>query len=376
MNRSILASASNFGMPPIRIISQSGPFQHGSTPLDYRYGDRVLQVVVEEQLAGMIDLTDRQNRIVDLLRPSRTFAPDDEPDTLIYRQRLPGGKQAQGMDLELTNGSDLVVSDTARFVDRAITLGGFLTIAGSTADDGTYEVTEVVNDYTVRLDSNMSTAETGVQWSYRRGNAIRDLYCILELGPSHNREDDGLTGYREALRFVGNDPFWYGPEQSQSWTLPDTFDDLVFDFGTPATAGNAGAYFGTTPGTGRWLFADAYLSDQVEVVYWGTHPAYPTIEITGPATDPVITNDTLDVSISMNYTIGSGETVTIDTRDITAEDSGGNDLYSYVSGDIANFILSPDRNADRSNLVTATLGQGEAGTSAITLKWRNVYASA
>ena len=54
--QSSLSARQGTGMPPIRIIEQSGPLQHGATMLGFRYGVRVLQIVISEQLLSLIHI--------------------------------------------------------------------------------------------------------------------------------------------------------------------------------------------------------------------------------------------------------------------------------------------------------------------------------
>jgi hypothetical protein len=373
-----LQSAQGFGMPPIRIIEQRGPLQHGATLVDFRYQQRVLQVVVSKRLLSKIDLVDHRFDLVDLVRPSREFpAGGGTPSPLIYRKWVPGGKRVQGTDLVLTAGDDEVKSVTGRFVHYGLRVGSQFTISGSTGDDGDYTVAAVYHDGRIELDQNMSNTETGVHWEYTSEPSVRDLYCTLELGPAFDRPDNReMRGYIEALRFVGHDPFWYGAEQEQAWAVSsDEFDNLVFDYGDAGVgAEDAGAAFGATPGTGRWLFADNYVSDEISIPYWGHEGAVPIIEVTGPAEGLVARNGELGAQISFDYNIGAGQVVTIDTLNLTVEDNAGEDLFLYLTGDVSGFIISPDAANNRVNTIAVEFSSADAN-SAVNLVWRNRYTS-
>lgn len=369
-----IQSAQGFGMPPIRIIEQRGPLQQGATTLDYRYLTRVLQVVISKRLACTLDLADRRWDIIDMLRPSRSFAPGNCPCPLIYRKWLPGGKAVRGTDLELTNGSALVLSLTGRFVHYGLREGSQFTISNSTGDDGTYTVATVYHDGAIELDTPMTADETGVHFRFTSEPTYRDLYCIVEIGPAWDMPDDrNLNGYVEVLRFVASDPFWYGPEQQQAWSIAAVFEDLIFDQGY-VPAGDEGAWFGLTPGTGRWLFANSYLSATIEIPYWGHHSAEPVIQIIGPAQDLTMRNNDTDAQIAFNYTVGPGRTVLLDTLNLTAYDDLGNDLFLYLTGDLSGFIITPDANNDRVNELEVAFG-GATNQSQVLLAWRNRYAS-
>jgi len=372
---SMLSSAKGFGMPPIRIIEQRGPLQHGTTVLDYRYEPRVIQVVINQRLACRTDLVERRWWLVDLLRPSRVFPSSGAARPLIYRRWLPGGKVIRGTDLELTAGSAIVKANQGRFVHFGLRAGDRFTISNSTADDGDYAVVSVYHDGSLVLDAAMSTDESGVHYRYQSGPSRRDLFCVLELGPAFDMEDVAVHGYIEALRFLAFDPFWYGAEQEQSWSLPAEFDNLVFDYGdTGVDAEDAGAWFGASVGEGRWIFADNYLSEEIEVPYWGHETAVPVITITGPANRPVIENVSTGTQIALDYDVPAGNVVQIDTLNLTVIDQDGNDLFMYLTGDVVGFGLSPGAGNNRVNTLRVDFG-GATASSAVSIRWRNRYAT-
>lgn len=371
-----IVSGEGLGMPPIRILEQRGPLQHGATALDYRYDTRVLQLVISKRIACEIDLADIRWELVDLLRPSRTFAPGVCPRPIIYRKWMPGGKIVRGTDLELTAASENVLSLTGRFVHYGLRVGAIFTISGSIGDDGTYTVTAVNHDGSIDLDTAMTNTEDGVHFEFRSEPTYRDLYCITELGPAWDYVDNaGLNGYVEVLRFVASDPFWYGPEQQQSWQVEDEFDDLLFDIDYVDPGEEEGAWFGLTEGTGRWLFANPFVNASIEVPYWGHHAAEPVIQLTGPiASGLILANNDAGVSLVYNAAVAPGRVVTIDTLNLTAYDDLGNDLYLYLTGDISSFVITPDLNNERVNELEITFG-GATAASRVLVAWRNRYDS-
>ena len=220
-----LRSWSGFGMAPLHFITQRGPLQDGESPIDMRWDPRVIQILVAETIWGRTTFWDRKWDWFDLLRPNRGFGVGT-PNELIYRKWLPHGKVQRGTDLATTAppavGSNEVVSHAGRFVERGLEAGqGFHIETG--ADAGTYVVVGVPNDYTVQLDQNMTATAQNIHWRYNRGRGVRDLYCLLSQGPSFDQGPGPMpahpTGYREALRFVAHDPFWYGREQSEAWAI-------------------------------------------------------------------------------------------------------------------------------------------------------------
>ena len=366
----LMSAISGTGKAPSHIIRQRGPFQDGSTPIDMRWDERGLEISIQKSLFSRTAYWDRRWDVIDWLRPNRAFDPArTEVQPLILRHYLPGGKIERGHDLVLEAGSQVVTSLTGHFVHWGLLAGELFTITDSLADDGNYRAVEVPNDYTVILDSPMTNDETGITWKYRRAQSYRDLRMLLEDGPGFNEPAMVQPhGFEDTLTFTADDPFWYGPEQSESWAIEDALGDLVFDL--------AGAWFGPTPGVGRWLFAPNFVGETVQLIYWGHEGALPIIQLTGPATNPAISNSTLGVTLTLSYTISAGETVTIDTLNQIVKNNLGDNLFGYLNGDVANFAISPNPQApQRINNITLSFSGGVAGQSEGTLLWRSRYAS-
>ncbi len=377
--RNLWRASSNFGLAPLHFLEQRGPFQDGVSTLGMRYDTRTIQILIGERQACRTEYWDKRWDILDLLRPNRAFGIDGIVRPHVYRKWMPSGKIQRGTDGAITAGDNTLTSHDGRFVHWNLEVGQTLTVSGATAggDNDTWYVLTRPNDYTVTLGNaagaphNFGNTET-VHWEYTRGCGKRDLYCLLEQGPSFNEGPSGLpyypTGFREALRFIAHDPFWYGLEQTETWTLPaDLGGNLVFD--------GTGAYFGDGALVdGLWLFATTYIGDTATIVYWGTRFAKPTIEIDGPAIDPIISNTTIDVTLALTYTIAVGETVTINTLDQTVTNAAGTNLMRYLSGDLAGFGLYPDpQAANRENAVSVNFGGAAIGQSAARLIWKNRY---
>lgn len=359
--RKLLHGTSGFGLSPLHFITSRGPFQDGETALGMRLDTRTVQIIVGEPVSTDTEYWDKRGELLDLLRPNRSFDGTVRP--LIYRKWYPAGKTEFGNDMVTTNGSTTVTSATARFLERGLDAGQAITIGAAP-----YTVADAPNDYTVTLSAAYGGAtDTNVHFQWRRGWGKRDLYCLLEGGPNFDEGPESSPyyprGYYEVLRFVAHDPAWYGLEQSEDWTLPARLGALVFD--------GVGAWFGAG---GEWLFDTSYVSETVEIVYWGTVGANPIITIDGPAALPVVTNDTADTEIRLDYTVVEGETVTIDTLALTVTNGDGDNLTPYLTGDLATFTLEPPPQAPaRANEITVSFASGKIGASAITMTWRNQY---
>ena len=364
LNRRALRRWANYGLSPLHFITQRGPYQDGETALDMRLDPRTVQLVMAEPLFRRMDFWDRRDDLLDLLRPSRSFNTTTRP--LILRKWLPAGKIERGSDLVTTAGSPIVTSATGRFVERGLEAGQRFDIT-TDLDIGSDTVASVENDYTVTLSTNCMNTATDVGWRFRRGIARRDLYCLLSGGLVFDQGPDAApladTGYYEVLRFIAHDPCWYSAvELTQAWGVDATGVDLVFD--------GLGAW---CDAAGRWQFYDSYVGETVSIYYWGTAAAKPTIEITGPALQPSIENDTTGVSIALDYQVSDGEVVTIDTLALTVENAAGDNLMPYMSGDLARFALEPEPQApNRQNDVIVRFGGGTLDSAAV-IKWKNRY---
>lgn len=368
-SRRMLRSYANFGLAPLHLITQRGPYQDGETALDMRLDPRVIQVTIAEPLYRRMDFWDRRNDILDLLRPNRSF--DGVARPLIYQKWLPAGKLEHGTDLATISWSTLVTSATGRFVERGLAAGDrFDILTGS--DVGVATVAAVPNDYTVQLTTPCIHTATGIHYRFRRGWARRNLYCLLEQGPTFDEGPGAAsladTGYYEVLRLRAADPCWYSDVTlTATWSTAMTaLGDLVFD--------GIGAWFAEHAGiAGRWLFNIAYVGSAGSVIYWGTVRARPTITITGPAINPVVENLTTGTKILMDYTVANGEVVTVNTLALTVTNDSGTNLLPYTRGDLATFGLEPPPQAPgRVNSIVVNFG-GAASSSAAVLTWRNRY---
>lgn len=365
-SRRVLRQAQGFGLAPLHFIVQRGPYQNGDTALDMRLDPRVIRLVIAETLYRRVDYWDRRNTVLDLLRPNRSFDGTVRP--LVYQKWLPGGKLEHGTDLVTTAWSTTVTSAMGRFVERGLAAGDAFDIT-SGSDQGRAVVASVINDFTITLEDPPGHTATGIHYIYRRGWARRNLYCLLQRGPTFDEGPGAApmapTGYREALRFIANDPTWYSDV-----VLSHTWDTSMIAIGALTFDGTAGAWFGAA---GEWLFNISYVGQATNIIYWGTVRARPTITITGPAENPSIDNVTTGTRIRMNYTVAAGEVVTIDTLALTVTNADNENLHPYTTGDMATFGLEPaPQAAGRINDVRVNFA-GATSASAAVLTWQNRY---
>lgn len=99
--------------------------------------------------------------------------------------------------------------------------------------------------------------------------------------------------------------------------------------------------------------------------YYGTAPAYPRIEITGPVTNPTITNLNTNQKLSFALSLAAGERLEITTTPghkaaIKVSSTGvETDVTTTLTADSAIWAIERRNNAI---LVTGTGGSGSAGT--------------
>jgi len=70
-------SFTGMGMPVITYIKQKGPEQHGSTILDFRLGERLIQYsIINAKACGRTEYWQQRNSTINLLRPNRQAVND------------------------------------------------------------------------------------------------------------------------------------------------------------------------------------------------------------------------------------------------------------------------------------------------------------
>lgn len=96
-----LMSFSDMGMPPISYIKQKGPFQHGSSLLDYRLEERIIQYIHRRDGCSREEYWDNRADIINALRPNRQSANTFALGKL--RKKLPD-KSVRDIDVLILEG--------------------------------------------------------------------------------------------------------------------------------------------------------------------------------------------------------------------------------------------------------------------------------
>lgn len=226
-----LISEEGLGMPGIKYIDQTGPFQHGKTIYDYRLEPRIIQLLFRENTSSRNNYWLLRREILNLLRPSRQVISTFNLGTL--RRIMP---------------------DTSVF----------------------------------------------------------DIDCLIEQGPSFRARETGSWdewSVMETIRFICPDPTFYIPT-------------AIIE--TSVAAGGA--------------------MPNIDITYDGSWISYPTIVVTGPIDDLVITNTgTTEVLDLTGYSLAAGRMITFDLSfgNKTVIESVAGNIIGYLTddSDVATFHL-------------------------------------
>jgi len=189
----------------------------------------------------------------------------------------------------------------------------------------------------------------------------RDLFVMIEKGPSFeprgsNWDEWSIT---ETIRFIAHDPIIFNPtQQSESWVLAPS-NQLVFPITFPI------------------LFGSGVIDDTLNVTYNGTWLTYPVITIVGPLNGALITNNSTDEEIALNFDVPTGTTITMNLNygAKTVVDQLGTSYIGSVSADsdLATFHIAPDPEVAGGVNELAVTGGGADANTAVTVAWYDKY---
>lgn len=162
-------------------------------------------------------------------------------------------------------------------------------------------------------------------------------------------QETGLSWLKTILVLKAFDPYWYD----------DNIIVQTFTTGLPAT------FFPFFPLrlSSSSVFADSSVTNIGDV------ETYPTWIVKGPGSAIYLRNLTTGELININYTLGVGETINIDTRrgKKTVVKGDGTNLYSYLSSDSSLWALQQGDNQIRIEM------SGAAADSSVQLSYQNRY---
>jgi len=206
---------------------------------------------------------------------------------------------------------------------------------------------------------------TGILRKRLPDNSQRDLNVLISSGLQFNDNPAKWDEFsvQPVVQFIAHDPVLFNPiQESASFVNFVALGELVF----PITFDADGIVFNSD---------DIQLSTSVTTV--GTYKTFPLIVITGPITNPSITNATINTKIELNTTINAGviATISLEFGNKTVVDNNGDNLIGFLStdSDLANFRLEVDPTAtDGLNTINVS-GSNINENTAITMSWFDRY---
>lgn len=182
---------------------------------------------------------------------------------------------------------------------------------------------------------------------------VRCVDCILNLSESLFTSLPGwqLYTFQENLTFTCYDPILYDPTLASS-TISTFTSTLILPVTFPFTLG--------------------CVTGSANITYTGTWETPLTIVITGPAYYVTLIHRETGARINLNYAISSGETVTIDCKEVTVVNNYGDNLFTYlVNSDIINFGIQPSPLVSANHIDAYLIGN--TATTSISLRYYNRY---
>jgi hypothetical protein len=113
-----LISEAGMGMPPVRYITQGGPYQPGEVLLDYRLQTRVIQLVHRKNSCGRQAYWDSRNTLLDMIRPNRSAVGTMQLGVL--RKILPDGDQ-RDIDVIIEQGPEFAARNPQQWDEWSFT---------------------------------------------------------------------------------------------------------------------------------------------------------------------------------------------------------------------------------------------------------------
>jgi hypothetical protein len=244
---------------------------------------------------------------------------------------------ASTLNVPLTDG------DTVRFVlAQARPLAVHLLIKGATAAD--YEAVRT----TLQNAMNPKLGDGYFRCQRQDGAPLRDIFCRYTDGFAGEESWGVSSSVHEELLlgFLAHDPYFYDT----------TATTLSFISSAPVN------FFPIMP----LQLTGGVIGSGFTVFNAGDVEAYPVWTITGPGTNPVLTNTTTGKVITPTITLTAGQALTIDTREKTVTREDGSNQFSTLSFASALWTLATGNNA----ITLAMTGTTAASRISVSYKQR------
>jgi hypothetical protein len=249
-----------------------------------------------------------------------TYSLDD--GTYCYIQSHSGMGMMPVRRLEQRGPQQNGVSDRGyRLDERTIIMQ--LYVPGSTYSD--------LYDKRTSLLSMFKARDTAGKLRFSLGSTSREIQAHY-IGDSLGMDDDAFTGFTKpvAIALRCPDPRWYDPTINTSeFSLGGGSNTFVVPFEVPFNVGSSTIDITRT------------------VTYSGNIKSYPTIRITGPITDPVITHGQTGYKLDFTgITIAAGDWYEIDlgyAGNTVEDDAGTNKIADLTTdSDLVDFAIEAD----------------------------------
>lgn len=197
----------------------------------------------------------------------------------------------------------------------------------------------------------------------RATNALRGN-ATLRWTPSGGVEQFLALRRQQPLRVEGN---W----QKQFQVALVAADPRIYSW-----ALNSQTVSAASGGTSGRAYSKSYsvsypaisASGQLFVVNAGNTETFPTLIVTGPGSNPVLTNQTSGKSLYLTYTLGAGEYLEIDTLNRTVLLMGSTSRYGAINFALSDWWgLVPGQNDVRLGFSSSSAG------ASLEVRWRDAW---
>lgn len=325
-----LMSESGLGMPPIKYISQRGPYQHGETIYDYRLDPREIQIVHRSNSCSRIDYWNLRCALINYLRPNRQTLGNFTLGAL--RKTLEDGSQRQ-IDVFIQEGPVFEARDLSKWDEWSFTE----TLRFIAPDPTFYDPIPFV----VNLIGTSGGGST-VPPAPTTNTSNNLIFHNDTTGAGYTS-----INFKNAIYNANGTDLQFGTWTSSTVTVPIT-----------GGTGSGGS------GTGLYTCSPSWHS-------------YPVITIIGPIKTPTITNTTTSEVISLSYNVAAGETVTINTaygnKTVTSSVNGNIIGTVTTASDLATFHIacSPEATGGINSFTVA--GNDMSGATAVYMTYYARY---
>jgi len=199
-----------------------------------------------------------------------------------------------------------------------------------------------------------------LKWTYNGETRYIEGYCVGGL--EWDMAGREYTFHRAVISVQCPDPRWYDPQVKS----------VVFNLGGGGDAGKA------VPFDVPFTIGASTLDVSQVITYAGSVRSYPTIRITGPITDPVITNALTGHKLDFTgTTIDAGDYIIVDLgyAENTIIDQAGayQDGILTTDSDLTEFALLPSPDAPGGTQTITATGAAISSATSITLTYHNYY---